>query len=121
MVTNAGMNPTPNRRAALIPPLEAGLKTNAQMEELLGRIDSVCKGLTPSASSMHPAPRFTAQRPVLGVRCPQCNKRALRKAKRDSAVTRLAAMILFQPYRCRYCRYSEFRFMFDGSAKTRKT
>lgn len=110
-----------NKRAAPNPALQPGNKINAQMEELMGRIDSVCKGLTPSASSMNPGPRFTAQRPVLGVRCPQCNKRALRKAKRDTTVTRLAALILFQPYRCRYCRYSEFRFMFDDSAKVRKS
>ena len=115
------MNEPLARRAASVPAMQPGVKTNEQMEELLGRIDSVCKGLTPLASSMNPGPRFTAQRPVLGVRCPQCNKRALRKAKRDSTVTRLAVLVLFQPYRCRYCRYSEFRFMFDGSAKTRNS
>ncbi len=111
-----------NTRPGPHPDLQASNKTNSQIEEVLARIDSVCKGRTPSPSTLNPGPRiFTAQRPVLGVRCPQCNKRALRRDKVQTAVTRLAALILFRPYRCRYCRYSEYRFLFDKSVSIRKS
>jgi hypothetical protein len=51
------------------------------------------------------------------MRCPRCNKRALRKAKRETFIERLAALVLFRPYRCRYCRYFEMRFIFEEGRK----
>jgi len=50
---------------------------------------------------------------VLGIRCPQCKKRALRRAKKVNFTDRLAALVLLRKMRCRYCRYTELRFVFD--------
>ncbi len=96
--------------------LAASYRTNARMEELIGRIVHLRNARNASRFiSPQPVRSFHTQRPGLGLRCPQCNKRALRKAKRKTLVETLAVMFLFTPYRCRYCRYYEMRSMLEDA------
>jgi hypothetical protein len=39
----------------------------------------------------------------------------LRRAKKVNFTDRLAALVLLRKMRCRYCRYTELRFVFDKS------
>lgn len=87
-------------------------QTNQKLETLLNRIDEVP---APSEGPTRAPQQFTQQRPVLGIRCPQCKKRALRRAKKVNFTDRLAALVLLRKMRCRYCRYTELRFVFDKS------
>jgi hypothetical protein len=86
-------------------------QVNAQMEDLIRRIGDLCDARAPLSPNR--APLFRKQRPVLGIRCPRCNKRALRRAKTVTALERLAMLVLFRPYCCRYCRYFEMRFLLE--------
>ncbi|WP_180540091.1 hypothetical protein [Nevskia soli] len=87
-------------------------QTNQKLESLLNRIGEVpAQNHTPA----RPPQQFTQARPVLGIRCPQCKKRALRRATKVNFTDRLAALVLLRKMRCRYCRYTELRFVFDKS------
>jgi hypothetical protein len=92
------------------PPLPEGL-VNERMEDLIHRIEDLCNARSPAQHSG--GAMFKSPRPVLGIRCPRCNKRALRRGKRETFVERIAILALLRPYRCRYCRYFEMRFILE--------
>jgi hypothetical protein len=112
------MDNAPEKNAPL-----PGNQVNARMDDLIHRIEDLCNARSPDHNSAGPI--FKNPRPVLGIRCPRCNKRALRQAKRETFIERIALLLLFRPYRCRYCRYFEMRFILEdlpaGKRRASKT
>jgi hypothetical protein len=95
--------------------VQALQELNARLDELSARIDRHLGAQSHEELLVEPPVEVRANRPA-ALRCPQCNKRALRKSRRATMGEKLSLFVLMGPFRCRYCAYFEFRSVFTSSS-----
>lgn len=88
---------------------------NEKLERLIGRMQRLNKAAPVElGSSAFFSPESQGSKISTGLKCPQCNKRALKRTKRVTLLDKIVVLAMLSPYHCRYCQFSEWRFMVES-------